>query len=243
MTEEANVGSVGVNEELEKRLSRYATAATAAGVGLLAVTRSADAKIIYTPANINIPSNGGKIFLDLNHDGTADFSFWNTYSNGRTTNATLGVAGPDQSNGVWGKGYWRSRVGHQYTLASALKAGISVGSNQAHLQNGPWIMVHRGTYPLGDSRLGTYTQVFSAGQWPYTNRRYLGLKFNVDGETHYGWARLDVGFEYPQHIEASITGYAYETIPNKPIVTGKTEGPDVVTLPPATLGGLALGRK
>jgi hypothetical protein len=35
---------------------------------------------------------------------------------------------------------------------------------------------------------------------------------------------------------ATLTGYAYETIPNKPIITGKTKGPDVITLDPATLG-------
>jgi hypothetical protein len=42
-------------------------------------------------------------------------------------------------------------------------------------------------------------------------------------------------------ITAVVTGYAYETIPNKPIITGKTKGPDVVTLQPATLGHLATG--
>jgi|HubBroStandDraft_3_1064219.scaffolds.fasta_scaffold1662953_1 hypothetical protein len=30
-----------------------------------------------------------------------------------------------------------------------------------------------------------------------------------------------------------------ETIPNKPIVTGKTKGPDVTTVQPTTLGELA----
>jgi len=38
-----------------------------------------------------------------------------------------------------------------------------------------------------------------------------------------------------------MSGYAYETIPNKPITAGKTEGPDVITVQPATLGHLAAG--
>jgi hypothetical protein len=42
-------------------------------------------------------------------------------------------------------------------------------------------------------------------------------------------------------ILAILTGYAYETEPNKPIITGKTKGPDVITLDPTTLGHLALG--
>ena len=44
-----------------------------------------------------------------------------------------------------------------------------------------------------------------------------------------------------------LTGYAYETVPNKPIIAGKTKGPDVATLPmetrAGTLGHLALGEK
>jgi uncharacterized repeat protein (TIGR03803 family) len=42
-------------------------------------------------------------------------------------------------------------------------------------------------------------------------------------------------------ILAILTGYAYETEPNKPIITGKTKGPDVITLDPAMLGHLAVG--
>jgi hypothetical protein len=41
-------------------------------------------------------------------------------------------------------------------------------------------------------------------------------------------------------IKGVFTGYAYETVPNKPISTGKTKGPDVVSSP-ASLGHLAAG--
>jgi hypothetical protein len=56
------------------------------------------------------------------------------------------------------------------------------------------------------------------------------------------------------HIQGTLTGYAYETIPNKPIIAGKTEGPDESsvdeanpatlnepTLQPSSLGLLAMG--
>jgi hypothetical protein len=42
-------------------------------------------------------------------------------------------------------------------------------------------------------------------------------------------------------VRALLTGYAYETIPNKPIITGKTKGPDAITLAPGSLGALAAG--
>ena len=88
--------------------------------------------------------------------------------------------------------------------------------------------------------------------WRQVKQAYLGLKFVVKGKVHFGWARIkmvggSVGFP------AKVTGYAYETIPNKPIVTDKTKGPDetsiqqpdaALTLPtrkPASLGLLAMG--
>jgi len=57
---------------------------------------------------------------------------------------------------------------------------------------------------------------------------------------HYGWARLNVT-TFSGEITATLIGYAYETIPNKPIITGKAKGPDVVTVQPASLGQLATG--
>jgi hypothetical protein len=77
------------------------------------------------------------------------------------------------------------------------------------------------------------------------------LKFKIKGKTHYGWARLTVT-DKNTVITATLTGYAYETIPNKPILTGKTRGLDddyqptpaslkTHTSKPTTLGALALG--
>jgi len=84
----------------------------------------------------------------------------------------------------------------------------------------------------------TYPCSETAGQWLDTRNRYLGLQFVIKGQVHYGWARLTVIFppQPSRGILATLTGYAYETIPNKPIITGKTKGPDVITLDPATLG-------
>jgi hypothetical protein len=44
-------------------------------------------------------------------------------------------------------------------------------------------------------------------------------------------------------VKGTLTGYAYETEPDKPIVAGQIDGTDVITVQPETLGGLALGRK
>jgi hypothetical protein len=74
--------AVQLRTGLEKSLSAYATAAAVTGVSLLAFNPSAEAKVVYTPAGVNIPVNADPVLLDLNHDGTADFSFVNKAANG-----------------------------------------------------------------------------------------------------------------------------------------------------------------
>ena len=81
-------------------------------------------------------------------------------------------------------------------------------------------------------------QSLNRGYWFNVTDRYLGLKFVVNGNTHYGWARLSVSSGF---VTATLTGYAYETIPNKSIITGKTKGADIVTIQDASLGHLARG--
>jgi hypothetical protein len=46
--------------------------------------------------------------------------------------------------------------------------------------------------------------------------RYLGLKFVILGEVHYGWARLSVTLEHQRQfgdVSGTLTGNAYETSP------------------------------
>ena len=61
------------------------------------------------------------------------------------------------------------------------------------------------------------------GPWVHSGRsavsRYLGLKIQISGKTHYDWARVVV----TGLVNAILTGYAYETIPGKAIVTGQTK--------------------
>jgi hypothetical protein len=60
------------------------------------------------------------------------------------------------------------------------------------------------------------------GPWGNVADKFLGLRFGINGEPHYGWARLtvDVRREGFPTIRARLTGYAYETEPNKTILAG-----------------------
>jgi hypothetical protein len=241
-----------LGSSLENLLSAYASAAVAAGVSLLAVTKAAEAKIIYTSAHTNIPSSSEPVLLDLNHDGIADFSFWHwqLYSSKLDVGCAAGFVASRHSstcvspqNEVWGKGTSSGRY------ASALRAGLRVGPSKSYFQQGG--QKGASSYPprgpaavMGKVRVFRYgSGNLTYGQFMYTRSRYLGLQFVVDGQVHYGWARVAVAVtgSGQRAIQATLTGYAYETIPGKPIIAGKTKGPDVVTWEPATLGRLAQG--
>ena len=239
---------------LEKSLSAYASAAAAAGVSLLALTPAANAKIVYTPADTLIPVDHN-IQLDLNHDGIADFEIGNFRSVyrlslyvGCATHTTGEISPPKggtcnyQTNQIWGRGTFPREM-----FASALPAGFKVGANKSYFQPGSYrgeqmVQLFGGSRTRHSYTSHPYSN-HSLGQWLYTKNRYLGLQFVINGQVHYGWARLTVTLP-PQPasgILATLTGYAYETDANKPIITGKIKGPDVITLDPATLGHLAGG--
>jgi len=221
--------------KLERPLRAYATAATAAGVGLLALTCPAGAKIIYIHANEKISPNHAYP-LDLNHDGKIDFTF-------------VDSQGASSFGGGWGiltvfpnrsaneiRGRNASTRG-LLRYASALAPGVRVGP-KGQLLPGERIMLQTWLNQGDRPAFSTYCY----GPWKQATNRYLGLKFMIQGKTHYGWARLNASCSY-LIVTATLTGYAYETIPNKSIITGDTKGPDVITVEPATLGRLALGRK
>ncbi len=90
-------------------------------------------------------------------------------------------------------------------------------------------------------------QVFFFGKWVNGGKgvkdRYLGLKFTIHNQDHFGWARLTTKIDAGKNplMRTTLTGYAYETIPNKPIIAGKTKGSDVITVAPGSLGVLAAG--
>ncbi len=207
---------------IRKQLNLYALAASAAGVGILALAEPAEAEVVYTPTHVKIAPNR-TVGLDLNQDGTVDFTIQNLLSIYSTfaRRDDLTVI-PGDANEI---------VGH--ASASALKAGVKVGYS-AGFSAGSKSMA------FGTDQVGSF---YCEGQWARTNGRYLGLKFTINGQTHFGWMRLSTTCELYK-LQAVLTGYAYETVAGKAIATGQTEdspGQALSPAPPPSLGVLAAG--
>lgn len=211
-----------LSESLHRQLSMYALAASAAGVSVLALAQPAKAKIVYTQAH-RVLHGKMSYKLDLSHDGITDFTLQEHPTCHSCATGTVLSVLPAAGNGASGSTKYAS------DWAFALKRGALIGTRQ---QFPGKLMAWAAT--TGDGQSADF------GNWLNVKNRYLGLKFKIHGKTHYGWARLNVKAGV-RTITATLTGYAYETIPGKPIIAGKTHGPDVVTLEPASLGHLARG--
>jgi hypothetical protein len=219
--------------KLDKTLVAYANAASAAGVGILALSCPAAAEIVYTHVHQKLPFNK-TFYLDLNHDGIADFGFNNTrWSDGDGSGSDFLTIFPAKSaNRIWGD----KTASIFYRSASALAAGVRVEHNR-EFTPGNKLMAHWTTSSGGLKRASSRA---CKGPWKNVTDRYLGLKFIIKGETHYGWARLNVTCS-DVTVTATLTGYAYETVANQEITTGNTNGADDGRSTSATLGRLAQG--
>jgi hypothetical protein len=214
--------TASLSDAVQQRLRMYSIAASTAGVSMLALAQPTAARIVYTPADVTIKS---RYILDLNHDGVAAFTLVNSAVNTTSGGFNYFFVKPAIGNAVEGQ-----TGKHRHPWALALKGGARVGYKQ-HFAQGRATMATSYGFWDGSGR---------GGYWLNVANRYLGLKFEIDGRTHYGWARLSVQASGTS-ITSTLTGYAYETIPNEPIIAGKTKGPDVITAQPASLGHLAAG--
>ena len=212
-------------ESVHRRLNPCAIAAIVA-VACFALAQPAEAKVVYTPAKIVLQ---GSYNLDVNNDGITDFTIQNT---GKFTNRCVEYAyvdeGPASGNGVV----------PYYDINGEWPAALTQG---ARIGSGPQFEGSLATMAFFSVNCPF---VYSEGPWVDVVQHYLGLRFQVNGQTHYGWARLTVLLHCSRgggcSLVATLTGYAYETIPGKSIIAGTTKGPDLEEQP-ATLGMLALG--
>ena len=232
-----------LSESLEQRLAAYALAAGAAGVGMLAVA-PAQAEVIYTPANVTVGLNTGQQYYNVyplprEHLGRSPF---------------LMVAG-FTSPGI----YWDTLGFNPYTSKAAFVKGPSSAWSIMPLKLGDVIGPGRafGTFrdflaTYGPYGGGTY---YKHKGLKFGQTTYIGFKFPMNGAFHYGWARVTVYFDKnapKRRLSVHLSGYASETIADKPILAGQEHGgyesleaaPAALPNPtpePASLGILARG--
>jgi len=206
--------TVKLSDSVHRELAGYVLAAGAAGVSVMALASPSEGQIVYTPAHEQIERNG-MMLIDLNHDGTTDLTIreipWTAQGNGRYPGNSVQAVTRNGGGLRFGSEHY-----NMPKWAAALVRGSKIGPSNA-FRTGAEIVLHC-----------TSSGVFYGGFWSEdTVNRFLGIRFRIGEETHYGWARMNTKLGPPQKgIAATLTGYAYETQPGKPIRAGDTGGVD-----------------
>ena len=183
--------------------------------------------ILYTPANLSVfaTNRTAHFSVDFTHGGYGNFSFAGGVSN--------------FSNGSGHSTFYQSQVDWRGSaLNHRLVKGMEIGPGENFQGEGlmaEYVHSYHRTRDLKPAHSSCFGRFLAANF-------YMGVRFQVKGETHYGWIRFSSMKCYP--VLGTITGYAYNMVPNAPIQAGQTRSGEAQSSQVAadrSLGQLALG--
>jgi hypothetical protein len=192
-------------QKLSKRLANYGALSLA-----LAGIADANGQIIYTPLNATTNANNDPIEIDLDNDGTFEFDIRLKYTVNLDLNPNSLITGAsalgDPTGGSEGN----------YVYPFALNSGYSIGPISSSTSNNAWSNYNRQSMVFNNCTTSgpSYAQF---GCNPGVDK-FLGLRFLIDGNTHYGWARLNIT-DLPNNW--TLVDYAYEDTPDTAIMAGE----------------------
>ncbi len=210
-----------------------ATAYTAAAGAALALAPSADAAIQYSgPQNLSVAGEGTAT-INMNLLGDDEFKLRLLSDEGEFSIKLI----PFSSNNTQWLNHIATTGTFQPNIAKRLAAGNSInGGAQA------WAALDFGLLRNGDSVLGSFLGAINPASWSWpggtmnaTGAGFLGVRFNISGNTHYGWIRVGISND-AGGIPVALTVYdwAYNDVAGEGITAGQT-------IPePSPAAGLAL---
>jgi hypothetical protein len=226
-----------LSDSVHHQLNMYALAASAAGVGLLALAYPAAAKIIPTcqtkgAQNGYIPNCTGHPGLCMQLGFVQGHFAFNIPSVNYAYSASLKIVAKKKTrNAVIGTISYpqgTSHRSHKKVVVSALAYGDLIGPSIGRFYQRAALA----GYNDNGGKSGSGSQW---GKWWGSNygKSFVGVKFYDNHRVHFGWVQITSGGYGEQ-----IGHCAFESIPDKAIRAGHQHGPDVK---PATLHRLAKG--
>ena len=191
-------------------------------LGYLFCTHSVTAVIVYSG---NTALDGPDFNVDINGDGSADFvTSWVQRAVG--SDGTYYLSYDTETN--FDIRFLNTRFYPQYPGSSMpgvkvpLELGASIGPTAP--DELLWSSSSNDGM-LTESRNSRNDPIIYSGTWHDIDNRYLGFELTSVSETFYGWIQL----ETDSTNNIVLVDYAYENIPNTPIMSGVTSIP----LPPS----------
>lgn len=174
---------------------------------------SANAQIVYTDVNpdltITQSSIGSSVhILDINNDTITDA----TLAASKTISANAVLFGTSSGS--------EALMCCPILQARAINHNVAIGSNpngtNAYWSNNQNARLRQ--VPLGGGGPGGPNPI-PFGDWSTLADRYLAIRFLVGADWYYGWVRVSVSVGGNSF---TIRDYAYNSLPNQPILAGQT---------------------
>jgi len=195
-----------MNKQLLKKVYTFITTAMLFSV-------SVNAQIVYTDVNpdltITQSSIGSSVHaLDINNDTITDA----TLAASKTSSANAVLLGTSSGS--------EALMCCPILQARAINHNVAIGSNpngtNAYWSNNQNARLRQ--VPLGGGGPGGPNPI-PFGDWSTPADRYLAIRFLVGADWYYGWVRVSVSVGGNSF---TIQDYAYNSIPNQPILAGQT---------------------
>lgn len=186
--------------KFSSRLAKYGSLSIA-----LAGVSEINGQIVYTDiADFNGAGNS-IVGIDLNNDATTDFFLATTITSTSGVYSNWLVVSPGSATGAL---LGLSSNSFQYPFALNVNDPIVPTPS-----TGSWVS------NAGFQTLNYNGCIYTNSNWCNVTDRYLGLRFNIGTDVHYGWARLDVS-EFPANGWV-LKDFAYNTTPNEGLLAGQ----------------------
>lgn len=217
-----------MSKKYTKKLLSYSAVAGA----FVAVGQTADAQVVYTNVEpdsvVSIFTGPGSMDIDLDNDGNVDFQIRHDVSYSIYTSTSSSTT-------------YTYFLAYRYANIFKVASGAEVfGVNTSQVDTLPTdeelidtdvFNVQNNNYNLASY----YSGSFGTGSWgplPGEGDRYVGVRFMIGTDTHYGWIRLNV----PAGVnQVNVLEYAYETQPGVGIHGGDTIGVYIAGLVPSNI--------
>lgn len=191
-----------MKKSLQNKLKSYSALA-----GAVATTGVANAQIIYTDVipDITISTTLSGVNIDLDNGGFVDFMVaeqTGVTGSGYAYNQVLSVVPQNGVNAVAQNGLIATYpLNAMLNLSDPIDASLTWATDT--------VQFAARVYPASTS--------YNFGNWVGAVDKYFGLRFNLGGATHYGWARFDVATD---GASFTIKDYAYDATANTAIPAG-----------------------
>lgn len=188
---------------LESKIKAYSAMALCfAGAGV------ASGQVVYTDVNpdkvITTPPDSLKI--DFNTDGTSEYVIKRFNWGGNASNPAV-IMPPTVGNAIM------ATMGTVIPYVSALANGTAIGAAATTWIENDGVDPQLAKMGLASTYSGQQYGNFNDGQ-----EHYVGCKFNIGGNTHYGWVRVQC---VSGGGSATIKDYAYQSTANTAINAGE----------------------